>query len=188
MRPQLGKPKILKAAQDLFVEKGYFATSISQITNRAGVSKGLVYNYYVSKEELLVDLLESYTAKMKLVAETLGSSSNSSKGSFIDNFFFFLEKEKVFLKLQLSLMLMPELESVVREPIRTRSELLLKEITKEFKKKNVPSAKSKARVFLATLDGVALHYLSIYEDYPLASIKSELKKKLDNLYIEYTGG
>lgn len=48
-RPQ----ELLDAALDLFVEKGFAATKIEDVAARAGVSKGTVYLYFPSKEELL---------------------------------------------------------------------------------------------------------------------------------------
>ncbi|WP_152909074.1 TetR/AcrR family transcriptional regulator [Thermincola ferriacetica] len=46
------KDKIFKAAQRLFVEKGYHSTSIPDIVKEAGVSTGAIYHHYSSKEEL----------------------------------------------------------------------------------------------------------------------------------------
>jgi AcrR family transcriptional regulator len=48
-RPQ----ELLDAALGLFVEKGFAATRIDEVATRAGVSKGTLYLYYASKEELL---------------------------------------------------------------------------------------------------------------------------------------
>jgi AcrR family transcriptional regulator len=48
-RPQ----ELLDAALDLFVEKGFSATRSEEVAARAGVSKGTLYLYYPSKEELL---------------------------------------------------------------------------------------------------------------------------------------
>lgn len=47
-RPQ----ELLDAALALFVEKGYAATRAEEVARRAGVSKGTLYLYYPSKEEL----------------------------------------------------------------------------------------------------------------------------------------
>jgi AcrR family transcriptional regulator len=47
-RPQ----ELLAAALELFVEKGYAATRSEEVAARAGVSKGTLYLYYASKEEL----------------------------------------------------------------------------------------------------------------------------------------
>ncbi|AKJ28305.1 TetR family transcriptional regulator [Caldimonas brevitalea] len=43
----------MDAALDLFVEKGFAATKIDDVAARAGVSKGTLYLYFPSKEELL---------------------------------------------------------------------------------------------------------------------------------------
>lgn len=48
-RPQ----ELLDAALDLFVERGFAATRTEDVAQRAGVSKGTLYLYYPSKEELL---------------------------------------------------------------------------------------------------------------------------------------
>jgi AcrR family transcriptional regulator len=47
-RPQ----ELLTAALQLFVERGFAATRIEEVAQRAGVSKGTLYLYYPSKEEL----------------------------------------------------------------------------------------------------------------------------------------
>jgi AcrR family transcriptional regulator len=47
-RPQ----ELLDAALQLFVEKGFAATRSEEVAHRAGVSKGTLYLYYPSKEEL----------------------------------------------------------------------------------------------------------------------------------------
>src|SRR5262252_8704646 len=70
--------ELLAAALDLFVERGYAATRLDDVARRAGVSKGTVYLYFSSKEELfkavvregLVPLLERGE---KMVAEHRGS-------------------------------------------------------------------------------------------------------------------
>lgn len=48
-RPQ----ELLDAALDLFVEKGFAATRAEEVAARAGVSKGTLYLYFPSKEDLL---------------------------------------------------------------------------------------------------------------------------------------
>ncbi|MES2296366.1 MAG: TetR/AcrR family transcriptional regulator [Pseudomonadota bacterium] len=47
-RPQ----ELLAAALDLFVERGFAATRLEDVARRAGVSKGTLYLYFASKEEL----------------------------------------------------------------------------------------------------------------------------------------
>src|ERR1700712_2256969 len=44
--------ELLDAALDLFVEKGFAATRAEEVAARAGVSKGTLFLYFPSKEEL----------------------------------------------------------------------------------------------------------------------------------------
>lgn len=44
--------ELLDAALDLFVEKGFAATRVEEVAARAGVSKGTLFLYFSSKEEL----------------------------------------------------------------------------------------------------------------------------------------
>ena len=55
---------ILKTALKLFSQKGYYATSIDDITREAGISKGLIYNYFKSKEEIFFELAEHWNEFM----------------------------------------------------------------------------------------------------------------------------
>ena len=50
---QESRLKILEAALELFAKNGFHNTTIEQIRKKAGVSKGLVYNYFSSKEDLM---------------------------------------------------------------------------------------------------------------------------------------
>ena len=52
-RKQARPMELLDAALDLFVERGFAATRSEDVAARAGVSKGTLYLYYPSKEELL---------------------------------------------------------------------------------------------------------------------------------------
>src|SRR5512139_2380974 len=51
-RPDDRGPEIARAALDLFVTKGFAATKLEDVARAAGVSKGLPYLYFKSKEEL----------------------------------------------------------------------------------------------------------------------------------------
>jgi len=51
-RKQTRPPELLEAALTMFVEKGFAATRAEEVAQLAGVSKGTLYLYYASKEEL----------------------------------------------------------------------------------------------------------------------------------------
>lgn len=57
------RQKILRAALDLFVEKGYERTTFEDVAERIQLTKGAVYWHFKSKSDLFAELVEDMTAK-----------------------------------------------------------------------------------------------------------------------------
>ena len=55
------KTRILKTAIEMFLENGFKKTKMTEIARRLGVSKGALYQYYSSKDELLMDAMKDST-------------------------------------------------------------------------------------------------------------------------------
>jgi TetR/AcrR family fatty acid metabolism transcriptional regulator len=65
---------ILRAAIDVFAERGYFNAQVADVARAAGVAAGTVYLYFKSKDDLLVSIFErsmreSLTAGREAVAD-----------------------------------------------------------------------------------------------------------------------
>ena len=52
------KKRILKAALELFAQKGYLGTSMSDIAKQLCITKGALYKHYKSKQEILDSIVE----------------------------------------------------------------------------------------------------------------------------------
>ncbi len=59
------KQQILNAAYELFINKGYNSSSIQDILDEARVSKGTFYNYFGSKAECLMAIMESIGSEIR---------------------------------------------------------------------------------------------------------------------------
>ncbi len=84
-RPQ----EITDAALAAFAEKGYAATRVDDVAKRAGVSKGLLYLYFKTKEELFKAVIRSFVVpRIDALTEIIDSSELSSeeflRGPFLD--------------------------------------------------------------------------------------------------------
>jgi TetR/AcrR family transcriptional repressor of nem operon len=55
---------LLAAGRTLFLARGIAATSLDDITRQAGVSKGLFYLYFASKEDLVLALQEQFSGEV----------------------------------------------------------------------------------------------------------------------------
>lgn len=51
------RQKLLDIAEEIFGEKGYFETSVVDITQKAGVAQGTFYKYFKSKKEIYEELV-----------------------------------------------------------------------------------------------------------------------------------
>ncbi|WP_042143690.1 TetR/AcrR family transcriptional regulator [Paucisalibacillus sp. EB02] len=83
---QSTKKKISAAAMELFMKQGYYTTSIGAIAKHAGISKGLLYNYYKAKEELLSEMVEDRIQEVVgVMTEAISKETPSEQLKFIVN-------------------------------------------------------------------------------------------------------
>lgn len=75
-RPQ----EITQAALEAFAEKGYAATRVEEVAKRAGVSKGLMYLYFKTKEELFKAVVKSVVIRrIDRLIDNIASTDLSSE-------------------------------------------------------------------------------------------------------------
>ncbi|GAB4054579.1 TetR/AcrR family transcriptional regulator [Catellatospora paridis] len=65
------RERILAAACELFAEQGYDATSVQQVVDRAGVTKGGLYHYFGAKEDLLVEMYRAIFSERLTALDTI---------------------------------------------------------------------------------------------------------------------
>lgn len=63
---------IENTAMACFAENGFHGTSISSIAKKAGISTGLTYNYFSSKEDLLTAIYLKGIKKIIIVRQKSG--------------------------------------------------------------------------------------------------------------------
>ncbi len=71
------KGKIIEAAWKLFYELGYDDTTVDEIIEESGTSKGSFYHYFEGKDALLSSLSELFDAKYETLAETIEDTANA---------------------------------------------------------------------------------------------------------------
>src|SRR5690554_3337237 len=59
------KQHVINKAHELFIEKGFQTTSIQDILDASGISKGTFYNYFPSKNELIIALIKSLAKQIE---------------------------------------------------------------------------------------------------------------------------
>jgi AcrR family transcriptional regulator len=66
---------IIFAALDLFASKGYDATSVAEICQKADVSKGAFYYHFPSKQDLFLTLMADWLGSMQRLLDKAGQGA-----------------------------------------------------------------------------------------------------------------
>lgn len=74
LRQEARRREVMAAAVAVFSERGYRATSMSDIAERLGMGKASLYHYVASKEEILVDLYEEVLRENVIAARRIASA------------------------------------------------------------------------------------------------------------------
>lgn len=77
MRKHNKKELILEAARELFKEKGYHAVTAEEISRRAGVGKGTIYQYFDHKQEIFKEMHDAYLKQYRETVAALILDENS---------------------------------------------------------------------------------------------------------------
>lgn len=177
------KKDVLTSAMACFAEKGYQAATIDDIVAHSGMSKGALYNYFKSKEEIYLALQEEATKKtferlhQNFTPEMTASEKLHQLFSMNAALPFQEEKTRKWASVQLEFWINasrnPELKEKMRERLamyRTLGKAIIQEgqATGEFRKD--ADQEVIAESFWALLDGAFLHVLVDEEAYPFKNL------------------
>ncbi|MBL4642274.1 MAG: TetR/AcrR family transcriptional regulator [Flavobacteriaceae bacterium] len=175
------KDLIIETATSLFAKHGFEKTSVAAICENAQVSKGLVYHHFKSKDEILIAIYEQSTEEMVnlSMADSRKKPSERLK-DIIEGLFLQLESNKQFYQFNLNIMFQPSTKRMLESQIKERATLLFNSVKSIFKRIDATNSELLSYVFIAEIDGIALSYLSSFENYPITEMKNHLLKKYTN--------
>jgi AcrR family transcriptional regulator len=176
------KKFIMDKAQELFIQKGYQTTSMNDLVEYSGVSKGSIYYHFKSKEELFLKLYErsitewiqcwevkekhyqTATEKLYGVADHYIESFQNPLTKVAEEFSFTQPMEKDIKDMMLSLMKAPWkiYEKIIREGMETG----------EFIQDHIEDL---TMILSRLLDGMVVLY---YEKYSMEKIKEKYNKAI----------
>lgn len=171
--------KILESALELFATRGYHGTSINDIAKKAGISKGLAYNYFESKQDLvraILNTLFEIADEMEKQIDWDGDPYEAIR-TIITATFKFMEESGHFWKMYTSFSLQPVIFDESINIYKEFMQMYFDKLEKTFRKIGVQNPKAEAKIFGAILDGAGLHYFIDMEGYSLRSVKNHLLKK-----------
>jgi AcrR family transcriptional regulator len=178
--------RLFRAALGLFARKGFAETTVEDITNAADVGKGTFFNYFPSKEHLLIAFSDMQIGKLQDAVESMRTSKQPMRAFLAALSVRMMEEpgrapEVVRAILQANLSSF-SVRSVMKEK-HARGEALLTELVQmgqdrgEFRRDL--SARELAQVFRQTTFGTLLLW-SVYGD---ASLPERINTALNVLWL-----
>ncbi|MCC3267881.1 TetR/AcrR family transcriptional regulator [Arthrobacter gengyunqii] len=180
------KEELTRVSVDLFATQGYAKTSVQQIVDAAGVTKGALYHYFDSKDDLLFDIydriltlqhrnLEEITARNLPVEETVRLACEDVLITSIE----WIREGAVFFRSQH--MLSPDRLEEVKARRRSYSEvfgaLIIRGQAEGIFRSDIPTAVLVANFFANP------HYLSYWYQPRGPLTKQQVAKHLTDLYL-----
>lgn len=176
--------QIMEAALKLFALEGYGHVSISRLASEAGISKGLMYNYFDSKEALLTAIIEHGMSEMMDLFDPDhdGILEPEEMEGFIRKIFAAIRSHQEYWILFISVLLQPNVKEHLLEKNMIQSmEKFMSMLVQYFENRGFEDPALEMVTFAALIEGFGV--LLIYA-YPVYQFPDELMTKFENRIIK----
>lgn len=173
------KAAIMQAGLELFAQYSIESTSIAMIAKHAGISKGLMYNYFESKEALIVAIItQGFEQFTSMIPETNGQPlSKVQLIDYLDVTFEVLETNIQYWKLYFSIVMQPAVMKLIEEQLMAIMMPMVILLAGYYENQGVANPMAHARLLGAIMDGISLNYMVDPENFPIQDIKNILIQK-----------
>ena len=170
------KELIMETALELFAENGFHATSMSQIAKKAGISKGLTYNYFESKKEILDELIQHGfdTIYENLDLNKDGIVTRDEFIYFIRNNFALVRENLEHWKLFFSLMLQPKIAESFTKEYKTKGEPFFRMMYEFIKSQGSEDPEGDMMAISAMIEGAFLYCVAAPDLFPMDKLEEKV--------------
>lgn len=176
------KAQILKSSLKLFSQNGFNGTSISDIAKDAKISKGLIYNYFKSKK----DIVETIYSNLK--DEFLGlmlpirdiEDPVEKLTTILSDTIKYSKENKELMKLYMGFMIQPGPITFNEVFSPKFLQKFFDEFVTIFTELGSPDPKHEAYEFAAIIDGIQFHYIYMGDTYPIDEMEKYFLNNLKN--------
>ena len=170
---------ILETALKLFSAHGFDGTSIRMIAEAAGISQGLLYNYFASKDEVLEAIFDQSMNDVRLsfaLAETSGSPAERIE-ALVRGAFAILRKNQNFWRLSYALRMQPGVLGSLAKRTRKATATIQQTLARYLREAGADAPELEAAILFAVIDGVSQHYVLDPTRYPLDAVADRIIKR-----------
>jgi len=170
------KHLIMQVALELFADEGYHTTSISQIAKKAGISKGLMYNYFESKEDLLKAIVMHGIDSLTQFFDSNhdGVLTQEELLQFITQAIKTIKEHIVYYRLYFSLMVQAPVLKLFEKELWAMFDPMMKMLYNYFEREGYENPEAEVYFFQSLLDGVGMTYVSDPNNYPIDAVERKI--------------
>lgn len=170
------KKLIMDTALELFAENGFHATSISQISKKAGISKGLIYNYFESKHEILEEIINYGFREVQdlLDPNKDGILTEDEFIQFLEQSFNLVKNNHRHWKLYFSLMLQPIVSENFTTKYAETGEPIFRMMYEFIASKGSPDPEGDLMIISAMIEGAFLYAIAVPDVFPIDAMKTKI--------------
>lgn len=168
--------RILDAALELFAENGFHTTTIDKIARKAGISKGLIYNHFKSKDDLLNAVFDTGFGEMEKIFPALDVIQTPEKliRIYIEIFFESFKHNNRFWRLYFMVTLQPDIFGRIQDRLNKMFDYFIKRLQAHFQQLGSPAPFIDSLVLGAAMDGIAFQSILRGEEWPADELKERL--------------
>jgi AcrR family transcriptional regulator len=170
--------RIVAGALEAFAKRGFHGASMSEVARAAGVSKGLAYAYFRSKEDLLRAALEYRLDRLLSVVEGLDRhrTPQAKLAALIDGLLAEVQADPAAFRLYLGLTLQqptPQLRAAFAR-VEARVERYLRRLNALFVELGSREPRVDAVLFRSALLGICVRVARASENIPIKALRARL--------------
>lgn len=169
---------LVEVALALFARQGYESTSIRAIAAEAGMSLGLLYNYFKSKDELLEEIFRRGVQDIHDSFRQQSGSAVSESGieQHILQTVKLLKEKKTFWRLLHGIRMQSVVVRQLMKEMSSETTFIEDRIRQNLSEAGIAQPELEAKLLFASIDGMAQHFL-LYADYPIDEVAALLIQK-----------
>jgi AcrR family transcriptional regulator len=171
--------EIVAQALRLFAERGYAETTVRMIAEAVGMSQGLLYRYFPSKEQLLVAIFEESVRDVRasFAAADAGADPAEKVERLVRGAFAILRQHLTFWRLSYSVRMQPAVLGGLGDRLLTWTDEIRQKLEGYLRELGAAEPPVEAAILFALIDGVSQHYALDPAGYPLDAVADAIARR-----------
>ncbi len=180
---------ILSASLELFAKRGYSATTTEEIARQAGISKGLIFSHFGTKQDILLAIFDEQFERIMPQFFTEGDDRPASERllALIDTWLGFIKTDPLLVRLSLHLNLDDEYRKILKSrKAMAYFENFIAQMRKTLKESGSDDPELDTYLLMFFFDGIVANYTVAPDLFPIDAIKDRFVRLMTSRWKRVT--